>query len=330
MKVSVLDDYGDTMRTLDCFEKLSEHDVEIWRDHTEDVDELARRLADTEVLVLIRERTAISADLVRRLGKLRVICQHSQIPHIDVAACTEAGVLVCSDTRPAAPSYSAAELTWGLVISGMRYLPQEVASMKAGRWQSHVGQSLRKKKLGLFGYGMIGNIMARYARAFEMDVIIWDEFESARLQATADGLQVASGKEALFESADVLSLHLRLVEATRGIVTAHDLARMKPTALLVNSSRAELIEPGALVQALAAGRPGFAAVDVYETEPMLYTDYPLLHMDNVVCTPHMGYVSRDQWEIQFAGVFDEVNAYDAGTPMNVVNPEALTHVRQRR
>jgi D-3-phosphoglycerate dehydrogenase / 2-oxoglutarate reductase len=329
VKISILDDFGDTLRTLDCFSKLDGHDVTIWNDHTEDTDVLANRLADTEALVLIRERTPIQAPLLERLANLKLICQHSQIPHIDVATCTRLGILVCSDIRPGYPSHAAAELTWGLVISGMRYLPQEVASMKAGQWQRHVGSSLRKKTMGLFGYGMLGKIIAGYAKAFDMSVVIWDEWDKARDEAVADGIEVAESKEDLFTRADVLSVHLRLVDSTRGIITRSMLDSMKPDALLVNTSRAELIEEGAIVAALEAGHPGKYCVDVYETEPMVDLDYPLLHMDNVICSPHIGYVSRDQWEIQFTGVFSEILGYDRGEPENVVNADVLTHARHR-
>jgi D-3-phosphoglycerate dehydrogenase len=326
MRVSILDDYFDTLRTLDCFSKLADHEVEVWNDHTEDVDELAVRLHDTEALVLIRERTQIRAALLERLPNLRLISQRSVYPHIDVAACTRLGIVVSSDLHPGSPSYATAELAWGLIIAGMRRIPQQVASMKAGRWQDGVGHSLRHKTLGVYGYGRIGRVVADYGRAFAMNVVFWAS-ESSRARAAADGAVVAASRDAFFETSDVLSLHLRLVDATRGIVTRADLARMKPTALLVNTSRAGLVEPGALVDALQQRRPGMVALDVYDTEPLVDTASPLLQMDNVICTPHIGYVSRDEWEIQFADVFDQVNAFAAGSPTNVVNPEVLDHPR---
>ena len=322
MKISILDDYHDTVRTLACFEKLAGHEVTIWNDHVQDNDMLAQRLGDAEVLVLIRERTAIRAPLIERLPKLRLISQRSVYPHIDVDACTRRGVIVSSSQHPGTPSYATAELTWGLIIAAMRQIPQQMASLKAGRWQLGVGTTLRKKVLGIYGYGRIGAAVAGYGRAFGMNVLAWAR-EASLVRARADGYATARSKEEFFAQCDVITLHMRLVDATRGIVHAADLARMKPTALLVNTSRAPLIEPGALVAALRAGRPGFAAVDVYEHEPMVDTSHPLLHMDNVVCTPHLGYVSRDEYEVQFADIFDQIAAYAAAAPINVVNPEVL-------
>ena len=329
MKVSILDDYTNTLRTLECFEKLADHDVEIWNDHVQDVDVLAERLRECEALVLIRERTEIRTALLERLPALRLISQRSAYPHIDVDACTRLGVVVSSDLHSSTPSYATAELTWALVLAAMRRIPQQVASLQAGSWQMGVGRSLLFKTLGIYGYGRIGKVVAGYGQAFGMNIAVWASAASRAL-AQADGLVVAESKEAFFETCDVISLHMRLVEATRGIVTPTDLARMKPTALLVNTSRAGLIEPGALASALRAGRPGMAAVDVYEDEPMLDTSHPLLGMDNVVCTPHIGYVSLEEWELQFADVFDQINAYAAGSPTNVVNPEALAHGRTGR
>jgi len=326
MKISILDDYFDTLRTLDCFARLAGHDVTVFNDHVQDVDTLAQRLADAEVLVLIRERTQIRAPLLERLPKLKLISQRSVYPHIDIDACTRLGIIVSSSQHADTPSYGAAELTWGLVLAAMRQIPQQMAALKSGQWQIGVGQSLRDKVLGIYGYGRIGSVVAGYGKAFGMKVLVWAR-ESALAQARADGYETARSKQHFFEQCDVLSLHMRLVDATRGIVTAEDLARMKPMALLVNTSRAPLIAPGALVQALQAGRPGMAAVDVYEKEPLLDTADPLLAMDNVVCTPHIGYVSRDEYEIQFSDIFDQVVAYAAGTPSNVVNPHVLAHPR---
>ena len=329
MKVSILDDYHDTLRTLDCFTKLSGHDVEVWSDHVQDVDALAERLRDTEALVLIRERTEIRAPLLRRLPKLRLISQRSVYPHIDVDACTELGVAVSSSMHTGTPSYAAAELTWALVLAAMRQLPQQVAALKAGRWQIGVGHTLREKTLGVYGYGRIGRAVAGYGVAFGMNVWVWAR-SSSRERAQSDGYTVAPSKEVFFSACDVLSLHMRLVDATRGIVTKDDLDRMKPTALLVNTSRAPLIEPDALVAALKSGRPGMAAVDVYEEEPLLDARHPLLTMDNVVCTPHIGYVTRDEYEVQFSDVFDQIVAYTTGAPINVVNPAVLEGRGARR
>jgi len=323
MKIAILDDYHDTLRTLECFKKLEGHEIMIWKDHAPAVDVLTERLHDTEVLVLFRERTQIQAPLLERLPKLRLISQRSVYPHIDIGTCTRLGIVVSSNLHPGTPSYAAAELTWALVLSAMRHIPQQVAALKSGRWQTWVGSTLRGKTLGIYGYGRIGSVVAGYGESFGMNLLVWAR-EASLLRAQADGYPTASSKAEFFERCDVLSLHMRLVDATRGIVTATDLARMKPTALLVNTSRAGLIEPDALVNALRAGRPAMAAVDVYESEPVLDPKYPLLKMENAVCTPHIGYVSRDEYEIQFADIFDQIIAYAKGTPSNVVNPEVLT------
>jgi D-3-phosphoglycerate dehydrogenase / 2-oxoglutarate reductase len=322
VQISILDDYFDTVRTLECFGKLAGHDVTIWNDHVQDVDLLAERLRDTEALVLIRERTQIRTALLERLPKLKLISQRSVYPHIDIDTCTRLGIIVSSSQHAGTPSYATAEFTWGLVLAAMRAIPQQVASMKAGHWQMGVGHTLRGKTLGIYGYGRIGAVVAGYGKAFGMQVLVWAR-EPALVQARADGYATADSKAAFFEQCDVISLHMRLVDATRGIVTASDLARMKPSALLVNTSRAPLIEPNALVTALRAGRPGMAAVDVYEKEPLRDTSDPLLNMDNVICTPHIGYVSHDEYEIQFSDIFDQITAYAAGKPINVVNADAI-------
>lgn len=326
MKISILDDYFDTVRTLDCFARLAPFEVTVWNDHAQDVDVLADRLRDAEVLVLIRERTEIRAPLLERLPRLKLISQRSVYPHIDVDDCTRLGVIVSSSQHAGTPSYAAAELTWALALAAMRQIPGQMASLRAGTWQKGVGGTLRGKTLGVYGYGRIGAVVAGYGKAFGMNVSVWAR-ESSRERARADGYAVARSKEAFFEDCDVLSLHMRLVEATRGIVAAADSARMKPTALLVNTSRAPLIAPGALVAALRKGRPGMAAVDVYEEEPVLAGGSPLLAMDNVVCTPHIGYVTRDEYEVQFADIFDQISAYAAGQPIHVVNPEVLRRPR---
>jgi D-3-phosphoglycerate dehydrogenase len=325
--VSILDDYFDTLHTLPCFAKLAPFAVTIWNDHVEEVDVLADRLKDSEVLVLIRERTRIQASLLARLPNLRLISQRSVYPHIDIDACTQHGVIVSSDLHADTPSYAAAELTWALVLAAVRQIPEQVAALRRGGWQIGVGSTLRGKTLGIYGYGRIGKVVAGYGDAFGMHVCVWAR-EAARARAHADGYRLASCKEAFFEECDVISLHMRLVEATRGIVTSADLGRMKPTALLVNTSRAGLIAPGALVEALRAGRPGMAALDVYEQEPMTDPNHPLLGMPNVVCTPHIGYVTRDEYDLQFADIFDQILAYAAGSPINVVNPESLACARE--
>ena len=306
MRIAILDDYFDTLRTLPCFRKLDGHHVDIWNDHVQDTDALAERLRETEVLVLIRERTQIRAPLVERLDKLRLISQRSVYPHIDIEACTRRGV----------------------IVSAVRQIPQQMRSLQSGNWQMGVGSTLRGKTLGIHGYGRIGSTVAGYGKAFGMRVLVWAR-DASRQRAEADGYEVASSKAAFYEQADIVSLHMRLVNDTRGIVTAEDLGRMKPSALLVNTSRAPLIEPGALVQALRAGRPGWAAVDVFEQEPLRDPADALLTMDNVVCTPHIGYVTRDEFDLQFSDVFDQILAYGDGRPINVVNPAVLTSALPR-
>ena len=327
MKITILDDYFDTLRTLPCFAKLAGHEVTIWNDHEQDVDRLAERLADTEVLVLFRERTQIRAPLLERLPRLKLISQRSVYPHIDIDACTRLGIVVSSSQHAGTPSYAAAELTWALALAASRLLPQQIEALKTGRWQMGVGSTLRGKTLGIYGYGRIGATVAGYGRAFGMRVLVWSR-EKTREDARRDGYAVAPDKQTFFRECDVLSLHMRLVDATRGIVTRGDLAEMKPTAILVNTSRAPLIEPGALVAVLQAGRPGMAAVDVFEKEPLLDTADPLLNMPNVIATPHIGYVSRDEYEVQFSDIFDQIVDYVAGTPSHVVNPAVLAAPRR--
>jgi D-3-phosphoglycerate dehydrogenase len=323
MKISILDDYFDTVRTLACFNKLAGHEVTVWNDHVQDTDALAGRLKDTECLVLIRERTKIQAPLLERLPKLKLISQRSVYPHIDIDACTRVGVVVSSGQHAGTPSYATAELTWALILAAARQLPQQMAALKAGKWQIGVGTTIRGKTLGIYGYGRIGAAVAGYGKAFGMNVLIWAREESLA-RARADGWATARSKAEFFAGCDVVSLHMRLVPATRHIVTAEDLARMKPTAILVNTSRAPLIEQGALAAALRAGRPGYAAVDVFEDEPMRDPAFPLLQFEQVVATPHIGYVTREEYELQFTDIFDQILAYAAGKPIHVVNPAVLT------
>ena len=323
MNITVLDDWQDTIRTLPAFRKVAAHDVTVFRDHTKDVNVLADRLKDTEVVCLIRERTPITAALLDRLPKLRMITQVGVFPHVDVGAATKRGVIISSLTGPGRPSYATAELNWGLIIAAFRNIPQEHAALKAGKWQAYpIGRGLRGKTLGIFGYGKIGAVVAGYGKAFGMPVLVWGR-ESTLEKARKDGYTAAASREQFFAESDVVSLHLRLIPETRGIVTAADLARMKPTALLVNTSRAGLVEPGALEKALRAGRPGMAAVDVFEDEPVSGANHPLLHMDNVVVAPHLGYVEYDSLAHMFDTIFDQVLAYAAGRPINVQNPDAL-------
>ena len=322
MKVAILDDYHDTVRTLAAYKKLAPHEVRVFNDHVQETAALAARLADIEALVLIRERSAIRAPLLERLPKLRLISQRSVYPHIDVDACTRLGVVVSSNMHAGTPSYSTAELTWALILAAARDIPQNVAGMKAGRWQSAIGHTLRGKTLGIYGYGRIAREVAKVGAAMGLHILVWAR-EASREKAAAEGYAVAASKDAFFAESDVITLHMRLVDATRGIVTRADLARMKPAAIFVNTSRAGLVEEGALVAALKAGRPGKAAVDVYEHEPVLNAAHPLLAMENVVCTPHLGYVTREEWEVQFADIFDQILAFAAGKPINVANPDAL-------
>ena len=322
MKISILDDYFDTLRTLPCFSKLAGHEIEIWNDHVQDIDALAGRLKDSECIVLIRERTKIQSALLERLPKLRLISQRSVYPHIDVEACTRLGIVVSSSQHAGSPSYAAAELTWALILASARQLPQQMASLKAGKWQIGVGTTLRGKTLGIFGYGRIGAAVAGYGKAFGMNVLMWAREESLG-RARLDGYATARSKAEFFETCDVISLHMRLVPATRHIVQAADLARMKPSAIFINTSRAPLIEPDALVAALDQGHPGFAAVDVFEDEPVRNVALPLLQFRQVVATPHIGYVTREEFETQFSDVFDQIVAFAIGKPINVVNPDVL-------
>ncbi|MBB3711787.1 D-3-phosphoglycerate dehydrogenase [Limimaricola variabilis] len=321
MKVHILDDWFDTLRGLPCFSKLGGHDINVWTDHVEDVDELAHRLREAEALVLFRERTKVTRKLLERLPKLRLISQRSVYPHVDVVACTDHGVLLCSNMHADAPSYAAAELTWGLILSAMRQIPQQMAAAKAGRWQIGVGKTLRGRRLGLYGYGRIAKTVAGYAEAFGMEVVWWASKEG-RARAEADGVQVAASREAFFAESDVVSLHVRLKPHTRGIVTLDDLSRMRPGSVFVNTSRAGLISPGALLEALNRGRPGMAAIDVFDTEPAIDPADPLLAHPNLICTPHIGFVTEDEFELQFSDIFDQVVAYANGAPINVINPEA--------
>jgi D-3-phosphoglycerate dehydrogenase len=318
MKIVIPDDYQDAVRGLDCFDKLAGHEVTVFHDTVKDVETLAARFQDADALVLIRERTAISEALLARLPKLKFISQTGRgIPHIDVPACTRHGVAVANTSgSPHAP----AELTWGLVMAGMLRIPQAVTGMKVGRWQTTFGLGLRGRTLGILGYGNIGTLVAGYGRAFGMNVLVWGR-EGSLSRAREDGFGIAASQRALFEQSDVVSVHLKLTQDTRGIVTAADLAAMKPTALLVNTSRGELIESGALEKALRAGRPGYAAMDVYESEPII--DDPLLHMHNVICTPHIGYVEKDSYEHYFGEAFDHLLALAEGKLVTLVNPEAL-------
>ena len=319
MKVHILDDWFDTLRGLPCFDLLAEHDVTVWTDHQPDEAILADRLQDADCVVLFRERTTVTRGLLERLPNLRLISQRGAYPHVDVAACTDQGVLLCSNKGADGVNHAAAELTFALILSAMRQLPQQMASVKAGNWQMGVGRSLRGRRLGLYGYGRIGRVVADYARAFGMEVVWWGS-EAGRARAKVDGETVAESSAAFFGSCDVVSLHLRLTPETRGSVTAEDLSAMSPRAVLVNTSRAGLIAEGALLQALNAGHLGAAAVDVFDSEPLTDPNDPLLSHPKLIATPHIGFVTEDEFDKQFADIFEQVNAYAAGDPIHMINP----------
>lgn len=321
LRVAVLDDYQDVVRTLDCFSTLQGHDVTVWNDAVADVDVLAERLADADVLVLLRERTRVDEALLSRLPNLKLISQNGHVPHIDLAACTRHGVLVSSALTPR-PSYSTVEFTWGLILAAMRNIPLESAALRQGVWQSTVGLGLRERTLGIYGFGRLGSMVARIGVAFGMKLLVWGR-QGSLDRAHAEGFPVAASKEALFAESDVLSLHLRLNADTVGLIGPENLGLMKPTALLVNTSRAELIKPGALVAALREGHPGKAAIDVFEHEPLTDPSDPLLLQPNALCTPHLGYVERDNYEFGYGNAFDQIVAFARGTPINVHNQDVL-------
>ena len=309
MKIAVLDDYQDACRTLAAWKKLAGHDVTVFRDTLKDQDALVARLADFEGLVLIRERTRLSAGVLERLPRLRALSQTGKAgAHIDVAACTRLGIAVLESSGS---PHATAELTWGLILAAMRHIPQEVDNLRKGGWQQTVGRGLRGRTLGVYGLGRIGAVVAGYGQAFGMKVQVWGR-EASLERARAAGLDSAASRTAFFASCDVLSLHIRLTPDTRGLVTAEDLAQMKSDAVFVNTSRAELVAPGALAAALGSGRPGFAAVDVYEEEPVQSAAHPLLGMSNAICTPHLGYVERDGYELFFGAAFDNLTAFASG------------------
>ncbi|MEM1361374.1 MAG: D-2-hydroxyacid dehydrogenase family protein [Pseudomonadota bacterium] len=322
MRVHILDDWFDTLKGLPCFAKLDGHDVTIWTDHEPDPSRLALRLSEAEALVPFRERTAIAAELLDRLPGLKLISQRSVYPHIDVDACSRNEVLLCSNMHAGTPSYAAAELTWALILAAMRQLPAQMASVKAGRWMMGVGRSLRGRQLGLYGYGRIAQAVAGYARAFGMKVVWWSS-EEGRARAAADGEIVAPSREAFFATSDVVSVHVRLKPTTHGIIGSADFAAMQERSVFVNTSRAGLVEPGSLLAALNAGRPGTAAVDVFDTEPLTDPNDPLLSHPNLIATPHIGYVTEDEFDLQFSDIFDQINAYADGAPINMINPEAF-------
>jgi D-3-phosphoglycerate dehydrogenase len=319
MKVHILDDWFDTLRGLPCFGKLEGHDVTVWTDHEPDPRKLAARLQDAEALVLFRERTKIGAELLSPLPNLKLISQRSVYPHIDVQACSAHNVLLCSNMHSGTPSYAAAEHTLALILASYRQIPQQTASIKAGKWQSGVGRTLRGRTLGLYGYGRIAGAVAEYARALGMNVQWWSS-EQGRARALAAGETVASSREAFFATSDVVSVHVRLKPGTHGLITADDLAAMQPRGLFVNTSRSGLVAAGALEAEIAQGRI-HAAVDVFDSEPLTDTAHLLLTHPNVLATPHIGFVTEDEFELQFSDIFDQVNAYADGAPIHMINPE---------
>ena len=320
MKITIIDDWFDTLRGLPCFKKLDGHDVTIWNDHVEEIGVLVERLKDAECLVLFRERTKITGELLDRLPKLKLISQRSVYPHIDVEACNRNGVMLCSNMHADTPSYATAEHTWGLILASMRQIPQQMTSVKAGKWQSGVGKNLRGRTIGLYGYGRIARTVAGYANAFGMNVVWWSS-ESGRARALADGQTVADSREAFFATSDVVSVHVRLKPSTTGVITLDDFRAMGREALFVNTSRSGLVETGALLSALNEGRPGMAAVDVFDVEPLLDPNDPLLAHPNLIATPHIGYVTEDEYNIAFADIFDQVVAYYNGKPIHVINAQ---------
>jgi len=321
MKIAVIDDYQNAFRTLSCYGKLSGHEVIVYNDTEKDPARLAERLKDAEAVILTQQRSRFPRSVIERLPKLKLISQTGRnTAHIDVAACSEKGIVVSAGG--AGRSSATAELTWALILAALRHIPEEVRNLKEGRWQTTLGVDVAGKTLGIYALGKIGGIVAKVGKAYGARVICWGR-EASRARAREAGYEFASSREVFFAEADILSIHIPLNNETRGIVTAADLARMKPSALLVNPSRAGLIAEGALVEALKAGRPGFAAVDVYEEEPVIGAAHPLLKMNNVVCTPHLGYVTHTTYEEYYGVVIDQILAFAAGKPINVANPEVL-------
>lgn len=318
MKVHILDDWFDTLKTLPSYARLKEHDITVWKDHTDDVEVLAKRLAEAEVLVLFRERTPVTAALLKRLPKLKLISQRSVYPHVDVPACTDNQVLLCSNMHSDTPSIAAAELTFALLLASARQLPQQMSSLQQGKWQMGVGQSVNGRTLGLYGYGRIARQVAKYAQAFGMNVQWWSS-EAGRERAKADGVTLANSRSEFFSTSDFVSVHVRLKPDTKGIISQQDLEMMKNTATFINTSRSRLIQPGALQACLASGRPGRLALDVFDKEPLTDATDPVISHANVICTPHIGYVTEDELDMQFADIYDQINAYAAGSPIHMIN-----------
>ena len=321
MKIAVLDDYQDAFRQLAGFARLKGHDVVVFRDTEKDPAKLAARLADADAVLLTQQRSPFPRAVIEKLPKLKLIAQTGRnTNHIDVAACTEQGIVVAA--AGSGTPHATAELAWGLILASLRHIPHEVEQLKKGAWQTTVGTGLNGKTLGVYAPGRIGSCVAQVGKAFGMKVTCWGR-DASKAKAREAGYEVPATREAFFANADVISLHIPLNKETRGIVTAADLACMKPTALFVNTSRAPLVAAGELEAALKHGRPGFAAVDVYEDEPIVGANHPLLKMPNVICTPHLGYVDRDTYEKYYGAAVDAIVAYAEGKPVNVLNPEVL-------
>jgi len=321
MKIAVIDDYQNAFPTLSNYPKLKGHDVVVYNDTERDPARLAERLKDADVVVLTQQRSSFPRAVIERLPKLKLIAQTGRAAtHVDLEACTEKGIIVSAGGS--GNSSNTAELTWGLILAALRHIPDEVRRLREGQWQSTLGIGIQGKTLGIYAFGKIGSIVAGVGKAFGAKVICWGR-EGSTGRARAAGFEVAKSREEFFSAADILSLHLPLNKETRGIVSRDDLAQMKPTALIVNASRAGLIADGALVEALKAGRPGMAAVDVYEDEPVIGANHPLLKMDNVTCTPHLGYVTREGYEDYYSVVVEDILAYAAGKPNHVLNPAAV-------
>jgi D-3-phosphoglycerate dehydrogenase len=318
MRIAVIDDYQDVFRSLDAYGKLKGQDVKVFHNAAKDEQALIDMLKGAEAVILVQQRTAMPRKVIEALPDLKIISQTGRnTAHIDVAACKDRGVTVSAGG--AGGPNATAELTWGLILSAARHIPAEVQAMKEGRWQIALGTGLSGKTLGVYALGKIGSIVAAVGKAFGMKIVCWGR-EGSLGRAKEAGYEVATSREDFFSQADIVSLHIPLSKETQGIVTAADLALMKPSAILVNSSRAGLIEPGALVAALQKGRPGRAGVDVYESEPVLNGDHPLLSMSNVVCTPHLGYVERSTYEALYGAAIDQILAFAEGKPINVVSP----------
>jgi D-3-phosphoglycerate dehydrogenase len=325
MKIAVIHDYADVFRGTRAYPRLKDHEVIIHTEASTDPARVIEQAAGCDALLLTQQRVPLTRQMIERLPVLRFISQTGRnTNHLDISACTQHGIVVSAggSSGGGSPYSTTAELAWGLILASLRHLPYEVERLKHGHWQTTVGIRLFGHTLGVYAFGHIGGAVARVGKAFGMHVVCWGR-EGSTARAKAEGFEIAASREAFFENADVISLHLPGNQETRGIVKADDLARMKPTALLVNTSRALIIAEGALVAALHQGRPGFAAVDVYEEEPVVGAQHPLLQMTNVLCTPHLGYAERGSYEALCTLAVDQLLAFAEGKPINVANQEAV-------